>query len=311
MLAIKHADISDDAKKLIASETSNDSSSIKDKSGDFPMIRKNSPLASEFWEKDSWNHALSMTCTGTWARTTPSISRPNAPEMVKLIKRANVKKLCFSHHFSLWATNYSYKIQPWKHASNSRLPEILLRINPNFPEQMMADQEGRRMDALLHRTSPSQTTTRPRQPEPYRPALEFANALHLPILFHTWSMSPYDGPDIMKDIIPKYPNITYILGHCFNSQWQVAGEIAKQYDNVYLELTSVPGTRGALETMVNICGSEKILFGTDMPWFDEHQGIGGLPGTNLRRRCPQHPTPKRRKNPRPLHLSTSTPGTRT
>ena len=32
----------------------------------------------------------------------------------------------------------------------------------------------------------------------------------------------------MKDIIPKYLNITYILGHCFNSQWQV---MAKSQSN--------------------------------------------------------------------------------
>ena len=52
------------------------------------------------------------------------------------------------------------------------------------------------------------------------------------------------------------------------------GEIAKQYDNVYLELTSIPEQGGALETMVNI--RDRKILGTDMPRFDEHQGIGGL-----------------------------------
>ncbi|NLG14345.1 MAG: amidohydrolase family protein [Lentisphaerae bacterium] len=244
------------------------------------MIRKNSPLAKEFWEKGFVESCPVYDMHGHMGtHYAIYFAAPNAPEMVKLIKRANVKKLCFSHHFSLWATNYVGQ-DPALEACK-QFPDYLrfyCGINPNFPEQMMADLKkvaewmpyciGLKFLADYHKV--------PVNAEPYRPALEFANALHLPILFHTWSMSPYDGPDIMKDIIPKYPNITYILGHCFNSQWQVAGEIAKQYDNVYLELTSVPGTRGALETMVNICGSEKILFGTDMPWFDEHQGIGGL-----------------------------------
>ena len=67
-----------------------------------------------------------------------------------------------------------------------------------------------------------------------------------------------------------------MCAHCFNNNWTAAGELAKDYPNVYIELTSVPGTRGAIEKMVSICGSEKILYGTDMPWFDEHQGIGGV-----------------------------------
>jgi len=32
--------------------------------------------------------------------------------------------------------------------------------------------------------------------------------------------------------------------------------------------------RGVIEAFVEAVGSERILFGTDLPWFDPHYGIG-------------------------------------
>ena len=31
-----------------------------------------------------------------------------------------------------------------------------------------------------------------------------------------------------------------------------------------------------IEKLCELVGSEKILFGTDLPWFDEFQAIGGV-----------------------------------
>ena len=33
---------------------------------------------------------------------------------------------------------------------------------------------------------------------------------------------------------------------------------------------------GLVENLVNRVGSERLLFGTDMPWFDEYQAVGGV-----------------------------------
>jgi predicted TIM-barrel fold metal-dependent hydrolase len=34
--------------------------------------------------------------------------------------------------------------------------------------------------------------------------------------------------------------------------------------------------RGALEKLAGEAGSHRMLFGTDLPWFDPHQAIGAL-----------------------------------
>ena len=50
--------------------------------------------------------------------------------------------------------------------------------------------------------------------------------------------------------------------------------MARDHEHVYLELTAAYSVRGALEIMIEHAGSEKILFGTDHPWFDPRYGIG-------------------------------------
>ena len=34
--------------------------------------------------------------------------------------------------------------------------------------------------------------------------------------------------------------------------------------------------RGAIEALVSGAGSNRMLFGTDLPWFDPHHAIGSL-----------------------------------
>ena len=44
----------------------------------------------------------------------------------------------------------------------------------------------------------------------------------------------------------------------------------------YLELTSVLFVRGVVERFCETVGSERVLYGTDLPWFSEHHAIGAL-----------------------------------
>ena len=52
--------------------------------------------------------------------------------------------------------------------------------------------------------------------------------------------------------------------------------LARDFPNVFLELTAVFDDRGVLEQFVAEAGSERMLFGTDLPWFDPHQAVGVL-----------------------------------
>lgn len=111
----------------------------------------------------------------------------------------------------------------------------------------------------------------------YDYALSFANERGLPVLCHTWGRSPFDGGKVVLEVVKRYPNVRFFLGHCIYGEWDMAERCVKESaGNVYLELTAIPGERDTIEDLVQRVGSERLLFGTDMPWFDEYQAVGGL-----------------------------------
>jgi predicted TIM-barrel fold metal-dependent hydrolase len=130
--------------------------------------------------------------------------------------------------------------------------------------------------------------------ERYIPVFEYANEKKLSILVHTWGYSPYDGPRLVEVIAKKYPDITLIMGHSGYGEWDLSIGIARDHPNAYLELTAVYathegivlkwcpekdfgiGVNGIIEEMVNGAGSEKILFGTDLPWYSPHYAAGAV-----------------------------------
>lgn len=107
------------------------------------------------------------------------------------------------------------------------------------------------------------------------PYFEHANEKRLLILAHTWGGSKYDGIDEVRKIAAKYPNLVLICGHSFHDDWD-NGLTLVEFPNVYYELTAVFDNRGVIERIAEKAGSERMLFGTDLPWFSTHHGVGSL-----------------------------------
>ena len=78
----------------------------------------------------------------------------------------------------------------------------------------------------------------------------------------------------MRTIAERYPNVRLILGHSCYGAWEEAIALARDFQNVYLELTAAYHVYGLLEWMCKDAGSQKVLFGTDYPWFDPFVAIG-------------------------------------
>jgi predicted TIM-barrel fold metal-dependent hydrolase len=115
----------------------------------------------------------------------------------------------------------------------------------------------------------------------YRSALELADARGLSVLLHTWGGSGFNGHEEVRAVAGKYPGAKLIMGHSLHGDWDRAIAIARQFPNTYLELTAVLDEQGALEKFVDNLGSERILFGTDFPWFDFHYYIGAILGAQI------------------------------
>lgn len=158
-------------------------------------------------------------------------------------------------------------------------------INPNYPGRMQSALE----DFAAEQRTVGQSSTVPAfvgfkfHPggagvslidDRYRPALEYADAHGLPVLSHTWAGKGMCSYAEVAQAAERHPNVRFLMGHAGYGDWIDSAQVARDHQHVYLELTAAYSVRGALEIMIEHAGSEKILFGTDHPWFDPRYGIG-------------------------------------
>lgn len=239
-----------------------------------------SPLAREFWE-----HGKSATCPiydmhgHMGAYHSIYFPRAEAADMVRTMDEAGVRLLCFSHHVALNSPDLAN--QP-SIAAVRQFPDRLrayCMINPNYPEQIardLADFDTLFPEVYIGFKFLSDYHKIPLTDPRYAPAWEVADARGLPVLAHTWGGSPYDGEDVVRAAAERYPNARFLLGHSCHGAWDAAVKLANDFPNIYLELTAVFDDRGVIEKFVNEAGSDRMLFGTDLPWFDPHHAVGVL-----------------------------------
>ena len=104
-------------------------------------------------------------------------------------------------------------------------------------------------------------------PEVYfEPVLVAARKHQLPVLLHTGDFS-YTAPIMVARMVSQYPDVTFILGHMGSLVFVLdAIEVCKLNNNVFLE-TSGMTSPGMLRRAVAECGPERILFGSDYPYW--------------------------------------------
>jgi predicted TIM-barrel fold metal-dependent hydrolase len=97
------------------------------------------------------------------------------------------------------------------------------------------------------------------------------------ILIHTWGNNdPHNGPRHIKMIADKYKNATFIMGHSAPGELDEAIEVARTHDNVMLDLCDIHRHSGIVDKMVEGVGADKVLFGTDIPWYDPSYCLGSV-----------------------------------
>jgi len=199
--------------------------------------------------------------------------------MIRSMDASGVRMLVFCHHAALLCPDIG-------NAANveavRRFPDRLrayLAINPNYPDAMardLADYDkysdvyvGLKLLAGYHGVAWDAPV--------YERAWRFADERRLLVLGHTWQGSSLDGPEQVRKAAARYRNVRLLCGHAIHGAWDEAVAIARDLPNVYLELTAVLDTdRGAVEKICRAGLSERVVFGTDLPWFDQHQGIGAI-----------------------------------
>lgn len=248
------------------------------------MVIGASALAREFWEVgraescpiyDMHGHM------GPWGGI--FLPRCTTEQMIGTMDECGVRLLVFSHHEALLVPEIGNRSTL---AAARRFPDRLrayCTINPNYPDLVEAELAsfetnrdvyvGFKFHPQLHDVALSD--------ERYRPAWEYADGRRLLLLTHTWGGSPVCGPDQIRKVAERYPNVRLLLGHSVHGDWDAAVALARDFPNVFLELTALFDDRGVLEKFAAEAGSERMLFGTDLPWFDPHQAVGALLSAHL------------------------------
>ncbi len=244
-----------------------------------------SPLAREFWKHGRVAACPIYDMHGHMGHFhSIYFPRADAASMVRTMDEAGVRLLVFSHHAALNSPDLANEPSI---AAVKEFPDRLrayCMINPNYPEQVARDLAafsnlfpqvyvGFKFLSDYHQVA----LTDPR----YAPAWEMANERALPVLAHTWGGSAYDGEAVVREVAERYPQVRFLLGHACHGAWHAAVALARDFPNIYLELTAVFDDRGVIEIFVEEVGSERILFGTDLPWFDPHHAIGVLMNADI------------------------------
>ncbi len=203
----------------------------------------------------------------------------SSPEMmVRHLRRAGAK-LIFTHHYALndWSFRNSQCVDIARRFPNDL--RVYMAVNPHCQSNIEEDLAlydswlpyvcGLKFLADYHHLPVTDPL--------YEKAVAFADARRLPILFHTWGGSPNNGAAPLLELTKRHPNAIYLFGHSIYGDWAGVEKLRNESPaTCYFELTSIPGQAGYIEKLVDIVGADRILYGTDLPWFDEFQGIGGV-----------------------------------
>lgn len=116
--------------------------------------------------------------------------------------------------------------------------------------------------------------------ERMRPVYAKAQELGLPIISHggLFMMSPdvaYTQPSNFEPVLKDFPDLTLVIAHLGHGFWEESIEIARKYPNAYFDTSAVISgmvhievlSDEALVELIRDLGVDRVMFGSDYPWF--------------------------------------------
>jgi uncharacterized protein len=227
-------------------------------------------------------------------------SMPSAPldRMLERMRRAGVERIVASHHVAL-----AYDVA----AGNAAMADVVEHsggtvlgywvVNPNSGDATALAGLHRRPGFVGLKLWPDYHQTRVTSPK-YEASLRYADEHGLLVLCHCWGNSHFAGPSMLAEVALAHPNARFLAAHSGHGEWEVAGRAAREVPNLFLDLASVPNPNdarldpesgrvplsaaatpplyGVIEYLVDLAGPEKILFGSDLPWYSQHFHAGAV-----------------------------------
>ena len=197
--------------------------------------------------------------------------------MLDSMDRGGVDKICVSTLTGL-EVDYKYGNDMVAEAVKNSNGRILgyACINPYEKNQIIPELERcfDKLNMTAIKLHPDLSDC-PADSKNYIPVYEFANDRKKVVMNHSWGSAQN-----LRIIAEKYPNMKLIQAH-YGTAWDGNQEldilkVIKEMDNVWLDTAGSGGYLGAFEKMVKMLGADKLVFGTDFPFFDIGWQIGNI-----------------------------------
>lgn len=107
----------------------------------------------------------------------------------------------------------------------------------------------------------------------YDTTYQAADEMKCPVLIHVWGNEHVAQ---VASLAERYKHAIFIMGHAGAEMKAMEDAVAvvNKYDNVYVDLALSRAYEGNVEWLVSKIGSEKVLYGTDMPFMDPRPSFG-------------------------------------
>lgn len=117
------------------------------------------------------------------------------------------------------------------------------------------------------------------------PTYRTAEELGLPVVFHGGAFAspePFARPKYFTEVLRGFPNLTVVMAHIGNGYVDEAVSLAKTFPNLQFDcsalISSAQSTYSSadLAALFREIGIERIMFGSDFPWFDPAEAASRL-----------------------------------
>lgn len=243
-------------------------------------MKNRSTLAEEFMENGCLSSVpIIDTHTHMGGFYGSSLPRQELREMLGTMEQKNVEFIISAPNSALFdpiAGNQEIEEAMKSHPDKIRGYFV---FNPNYPATLdqieRAFQENK--GYVGFKILPDYHKTR-LDSEGYKLLFQYADDHGLLVLSHTWGTAmdgrSYSSIDAIRNVTERYRNLKFLMGHSAQGECDEAIKLAASQENVYLELTDTYRLNGMIEKMCGHAGSEKVLFGTDLPWYNPAYCLG-------------------------------------
>ncbi len=85
----------------------------------------------------------------------------------------------------------------------------------------------------------------------------------------------------VRTVAEKFPRANLLLAHAGSNKVEEYVKIARELENVYLDLCMSAAPRGLVERLFGEAGADKVVWGSDATFLNMAQQIGKVLGAKL------------------------------